>query len=71
MKSLMRMKMTTRMSSGYYLATNIKTAVAEVIYVDGDTVRSMSAGTLMLVSKLEEWRDFEGPITYGTIRNKS
>jgi len=56
------------MTSGYYLATNIKTAVAEVIYVDGDTVRSMSAGTLMLVSKLEEWRDLEGPITYGMVK---
>lgn len=56
------------MTSGYYLATNIKTAVAEVIYVDGNTVRSMSAGALMLVSKLEEWRDLEGPITYGMVK---
>ena len=59
------------MTNGYYLATNIKTAVVEVVYVDGDIVRSMSAGALMLVSKLEEWRDFEGPITYGMVSDKS
>jgi len=58
------------LTTGYYLATNIKSAVAEVVRVEGDNVKCLSAGTVIILSKVADWRDFEGPITYETFRRK-
>ena len=52
---------------GYYLATNKRSQVDGVVWVDGLGVKCMGVGDKIIMSELGDWYDFRGPLNYDTV----